>query len=149
LTVTGTVSAHISIVAGPHVESPETFISAARELSRAAQVLASSPPASALAFALLAGQSAELALKSFLLARGVSADELAPQFGHDLLKAWQGARARGLSVPDPPPQWFLTIASLHQKPHWIRYPRQNTILVFPPLAQCATDLAALVEMCAI
>lgn len=49
----------------------------------------------------LAAQGIEFALKSFLRARGVPAEDLSARIGHSLLDALQEALARGLAVPPP------------------------------------------------
>jgi len=47
----------------------------------------------------LAAQGIEFALKSFLRARGVPAEDLSSRIGHALLEALQEALARGLATP--------------------------------------------------
>lgn len=44
------------------------------------------------------GQIVELALKSFLLAKGLTATELKKNYGHDLAKLFHEAEARGISM---------------------------------------------------
>lgn len=49
----------------------------------------------------LTAQGIEFALKSFLRARGVSAEDLSARIGHALQEALQEALARGLATPPP------------------------------------------------
>lgn len=73
------------------------------------------------AFAYLAAQSLEAALKCLLSRAGVSTKRMKNVLRHDLESLWREALSRSVPLEDPPPRWCATLNSGHDKPHVFRY----------------------------
>jgi hypothetical protein len=126
--------------------SPSSLLAVARELSAAVSTLAlHAQQGSARARALLAAHSVELSLKSFLLSRGWSEDQV-HRLGHNLLKAWSAARAAGLPLDPEPPYWCQLLQTVHDSPYFGRYPPANSGLVTPNAAELSLRIEELISL---
>ena len=109
-----------------------TFLGHSEHLAHAA--LSLDVPQFGLARSLLLGQSVELSLKAWILAKrlspGIDAKEAVScvriQFGHDLRELWNAAIADGLALDVTPPRWFEFLAVTHDRPYQLRYPTTAT-----------------------
>jgi hypothetical protein len=124
----------------------DAFLLTATELMRGATVLAAAPPSeSKWAFALVAGQILECALKAFLAKKtGLPEKDLRQKFGHDLSKLWTQAANLGLPIGNMPP-WATTLNSLHESPYHLRYPMKVNALVFPNTHETESGLRSLID----
>ena len=82
------------------------------------------------AFGFLASHSLELALKSFLLNKGLAQKEL-KKIGHDLVKSWDHSVKLGLPIDSTVPKWCELLNNAHSKQFLFRYSETNTGLVTP------------------
>jgi hypothetical protein len=107
----------------------DTYLAAATGLMRGATVLATAPQSeSGWAFALVAGQILECALKAFLLKAGVTEKALKKRgVRHSLSKLWAEAAHRSLPIGDLP-QWADRLSGLHDFPYYLRYPAGLNVL---------------------
>ncbi len=97
-------------------------------------------------------QGIEFALKSYLRARGVSAEDLSARMGHSLLDALQEALARGLRPPPPRVLRAIQLIAPHHRDdqfHYLgarfgEYPDLAPLLAAGAwiLAQIAADVVA-------
>ena len=76
--------------------TPRGLLIFAEEFMRAAEAVEKLCPEDRLPRYYLFGHTLELALKAFLLAEGVSLDDLKRKFGHDLLRLAKEANSLGL-----------------------------------------------------
>jgi hypothetical protein len=121
-------------------------LAGARELSASLSTLVQhAQGSSARATALLAAHCVELSLKSFLLSRGWSEDEVL-KLGHDLNEAWLAARAAGLPLDPEPPYWYQLLQTVHDYPYFGRYPPANSGLVTPNAAELQVRIAELISL---
>jgi hypothetical protein len=81
-------------------------------------------------------QSSELALKSFLVLKGVPLEDLAKRqlFGHDLRKCLSGARSFGFAAPALPAIWFDSLNDLYGDDKRLQYFLSNGGSLPPLLA---------------
>src|SRR5262245_52004010 len=74
---------------------------------------------------ILVFHAVELGLKAFLIRQGVAEEDLRrPPYGHDLVKLYEDAKARGLSLQSPEADakvWLEWINEWHNKGVRIRY----------------------------
>jgi hypothetical protein len=124
--------------------SAHSLLAGAREFSRALGVLARHD-IPIRATALVAAQSVELALKSYLLARGFS-QAAVERLRHSLKKAWVKAAAAGLPVEPLPPPWCQLLDSMHDDPYMGRYPPENSGLVAPNPQQMDAEVNRLIDL---
>jgi len=109
-----------------------TYLGHSEHLAQAA--LSLDVPKFGLARSLLLGQSVELSLKAWILAKrlstGIDVKEAVSrvriQFGHDLNELWNAAIADGLAFDATPPSWFEFLAVAHDRPYHLRYPTSFT-----------------------
>jgi hypothetical protein len=97
--------------------------------------------------ALIAAQSVELALKSYLLSQGWPQKKV-EKVGHNLTKAWAAAAGAGLSIDPEPPAWGQLLQSMHDDPYFLRYPPVNSGLVSPNARELQTRVDSLIELVA-
>jgi hypothetical protein len=122
-------------------------LAGARELAAAIATLAQYAHESwAHARALLAAHCVELSLKSFLLSRGWSEDQLLKKLRHNLAKAWSAARAAGLPLDPEPPYWCQLLQTVHDSPYFGGYPPANTIVVTPNAAELTIRIPELISL---
>jgi hypothetical protein len=152
------VGEHLEPITGPitATEEPDgvaqvplhdAYFTAAEAFMRGALLLADAPPSDAApALALLSGQILECSLKAFLAKAGEMEDELRQKaFRHNVLALWKRAETKGLRIGAIPPQWAVTLDSLHNKPYYLRYASGLHGWVLPNAQQMMSDLKHLVE----
>lgn len=100
------------------------------------------------AFAYLASHSLELLLKSYLLSVGDDEDKL-QEISHNLERAWQRAKGKGLGIEKTTPQWCSTLNSAYNRPFLLRYARDNTAIVVPNPKQLIVDLEVVLKVVAV
>lgn len=110
-------------------------------LEGAATIASAKTPLPLAPFAALASHSLELVLKSYLVAKGLSEDQL-KAIGHNLERAWNRCRSNGLNLDSIVPRWVLIMNSGHEKPFHFRYARENTGIVVPNAEQLIVELRA-------
>lgn len=145
------ITGYFSITEQPDTVTPvaphEAYLAAATELMRGAWWLADAPPSdSAAALALLSGQILECSLKAFLSKVGVTENELKNVLRHNLSALWERAKTEGLPISAILPEWAATLNSLHDKPHYLRYPMGLHGWVLPKAQQMTSELRNLLEM---
>ena len=126
--------------------SAHSLLVGAQELSVAVATLVQHARGSARATNLLAAHCVELSLKSFLLSRGWSEDQLRAKVRHDLIQAWSAAREAGLSLDPEPPYWCQLLQTVHDDPYFGRYPPANSGLVTPNPDELQARLKELVAL---
>jgi hypothetical protein len=123
----------------------ESYLLAAQGFSRGVELLAKGDARLLFACAFLGGQTLECVLKSYLAHAGVPVPQLARKpLGHDLEALWLDASARGLNISVQPPQWCVTLNSLHDDPYRLRYPMGLHGFVFPEMLAMTAGLDSLV-----
>jgi hypothetical protein len=146
--VTGTISAAEQPDGVAQVPLYDAYFTAAEAFMRGALLLSDAPPSDAApALALLSGQILECSLKAFLAKVGVTEDELKQKaLRHNLLALWKrAAETKGLPMDAIPPQWAVTLDSLHNEPYHLRYAKGLHGWVLPNAQQMMSDLKHLVE----
>lgn len=121
----------------------QSFGATARHLFRGAETLVEHRGDS-VAVAFLAGQALESALKSCLLAQGMTVDEL-KKLGHRLLDLWRKAAGTGLAVPPAPPYWVERLNEGHSAPFAYRYPQDVHGVITPGSEQTIAGLRDILE----
>jgi len=121
-----------------------SLLAGAREFARALSVLARHD-VPIRATALVAAQSVELTLKSYLLSRGFS-QAAVEHLRHSLKNAWVKAAAAGLAVEPLPPPWCQLLDSMHDDPYMVRYPPENSGLVAPNPQQMEAEVGRLIDL---
>ena len=110
----------------------EGYMVSARGLSPSLPLLASAGPDHLRAWALVGGFIVECALKAFLSHQGIPEHELKKRpLGHNLEALWDRSVGCGLNIQLPTPQWCITLNSLHDQPHHLRYQSKVHGLAFP------------------
>lgn len=129
---------------GHHPLSPTTLLRGARDFHASLCVLAAGPRPPAAVTDLLAAHCVEIGLKAFLLQIGESEEGL-KCVGHNLEKAWRRAQKGGLAVAADPPQWCRTLSSAQDWRFLARYPRVNSGIVAPAMADLVRDIDNLLD----
>jgi HEPN domain-containing protein len=108
------------------------------------QVLAQSSAPVARACALLAAQTLECALKSYLSHKGVPESVLKERpLRHDLEALWKEAVDQGAPLTSQF-KWLGLLNTLHNTPYRGRYPTKQGGLVSPPRKPVASELQGIV-----
>jgi hypothetical protein len=137
------------------VSDSAVLLYSAREMMKGVHVLAQSD--AQVACALLAGQTLECVLKSYLAHKGIATDKLIG-FGHDLVRLWESAAAYGLTLDPKPPQWCTELHGLYagyppgQKPrrpdrpaYYLRYPTKQHGFLLKPISSMTSELQSVVD----
>jgi len=126
-------------------EDEATLYSLATEFLSAANILLNTPPTElghSVVTYYLAGHSAELFLKSYLFKKGITADELAKQYGHSLKLLIK--KSRGLGLPEQcSTENIEKLGNIYTKKR-TEY-RQNKVTYFPPLDLLVAETGLLKE----
>jgi hypothetical protein len=119
----GSDLARFLIASGNHPVTSASLFGAACEYCQAALILAADSFTPLAAFGHVVSLSIELGLKSYLLFRDVSEEELR-QIGHDLERALRECVGRGLELKFPD-AWLELLNSQYDRPYISRYQREN------------------------
>jgi len=128
----------------PHDSSPHSLLVGATDFHRSANILAANLPISAHSFAVVCAHAVELALKSYLLFKGVPENKLKNDPGHNLATAWSQAAQLGLPVGATHPDWLEKLDSVHAAPYLGRYPCVNTGIVLPSAPKLVGEIKSLI-----
>jgi hypothetical protein len=106
--------------------SVESLLEGAKGYLSALETLAKHPAKQLVEpIGLLASQALELALKAVLLHGGWTERQLISTVGHDLKKAWEEAKKKGLKISWEH-RFSVDVLSLsHNSPYLFRYPREK------------------------
>lgn len=130
-----------------HPLTPQILLGAASSLVRSVECLV--PIAKTVevwGIALLSAHATEIILKAFLIANGVTEEQLEQKIRHHLGKAWRNASSLGLDIPSEPPRWCNLLDKVHDWPHFLRYPPTNTGMILPNLNDLSANLRGLHEL---
>ena len=97
------------------------------------------------AFGFLVSHSLELALKAYLLKKGMGEANL-KSIGHSLVKAWSKSVGYGLPLVTPVPRWCELLDSAHSSPFLFRYARTNTGIVTPAQQESHSGLNKVLDI---
>jgi len=123
LELSKTMPAHYPIYHCEALERAEAFYDAFRQLRPRNRIVDAWPR-----YFLLC-HTVELALKSFLAARGVTESKLRTAFGHKIDALMREAISRGLKIGVLAASEIMQLHEAHNK-HWPRYPHQECRPVF-------------------
>lgn len=127
--------------------SAERLLDGAQGYYDSLELLSKSPSqASVDAIGLLASHSLEIALKAFLLMKGLEEKQLSKDIGHNLEAAWIKAVQNGLPIETEPPYWVKLLALGHDFPYLYRYPQENTAIGIPPTDELVPNLNGLIRL---
>ena len=130
-----------------HPLTPHSLLGAASSLVRSVEYLVLNvKDVEVWGIALLSAHALEIILKAFLVANGVTEDELIWRVGHNLDKAWREASSRGLGISKDPSRWCNLLDGAHDSPYVLRYPPTNTGMVLPNLNDLSSNLRELYEL---
>lgn len=116
---------------GHHSPTDLTLYRGSLNFFRATDILISSnETCPADVFGFLVSHSLELALKAYLLKKGLDEANI-KSIGHSLVKAWYKSVEYGLTLENPVPSWCELLDSAHRSPSLFRYARTNTGIVTP------------------
>jgi hypothetical protein len=134
---------------GYFADQISVFLLHAHELSRAAATL--EIPRFGLSRSLLLGQSLELTLKAWNIARlhdtgtpiSTAIESVRKTYGHDIGQLWRAAISLGLSLEEHMPHWVDLLSAAHGRPYPNRYPGCSDAFRVPSGAECmwVTQLA--------
>lgn len=115
-----------------HDASPTGYFRVALEFAKGAQLVWAYPPTVLVpVIGANMAQSAELALRAFLLSKMPTKEVRGVSSWHDLERLWTQAAARGLPIDAMVPRWCCVLNAGHGDPYLYRYPQEGTGAVIP------------------
>jgi len=127
------------------VSPPHGYVARARSFAEAARILSHHQATDVMPFLFCCGQATEVALKAFLVLKGVQESTFSNNPGHDLTKAWALAVQHGAPISSTPPQWCTLINAEHSAPYASRYPRANRLMGLPDVTVALNGIDSLIE----
>ena len=133
---------------------PFTYLGVAEAMLAGAQTLATSPPGSAMALALVCSHVLECLLKASLTRsrpkphskKKAEAEVTKSHKRHNLAWLWTAASRRGLAITRLPPPWVKRLSEVHAHPYYLRYSTGVHGVVLPGTEPMVSELAALAEL---
>ncbi len=113
------------------ISHPHGYVARAKIFACAARVLSEHHKTDFTPYLFCLGHATEVALKGFLVLKGVKERTFPRNPGHDLVKGWHQAVALGAPIPPNPPQWCELVNVPHSAPYDARYPRANLLMGLP------------------
>lgn len=143
ITGTASIAEEDDVVAPPG--PPHTYFGVAQSMMPGVTILAAASPSPPLALCHIAAHVLECLLKAYLSKDGSDAEVRNPKVHHDLDALWGMAFARGLRVPQSPPEWVDRLSGLHKRPYHLRYSTEVHGIVSPSPEPMASELRNLLE----
>ena len=140
--MTATGNATFSPLTSGTESRAQGYLAAARYLFLGVKALSMASREVAPACALLAGQSLECALKSFLSRNNFSEPQLR-SIGHNLEDLWKASSTLGWGLSVSPPAWCVILNQTYSRPFHVRYPLEINAFQTPELEAMAVELGAL------
>ena len=102
---------------------------------------------------MLLSHAFECTLKAYLFHSGMTKRQLQNTEGlngesvnHNLEWLWREAVERGLQVDMQPPDWCARLNELHNRPYYLRYPSEDTMLiVYPDGGTAMSELKTIID----
>jgi hypothetical protein len=113
------------------ISHPQGYVARAKSFATAARLLHEHQKSDFTPYLFCVGHATEVALKGFLMLKGIKEITFPRNPGHDLVKAWRLAVSLGAPIAADPPQWCELINVLHSAPYDARYPRTNLLMGLP------------------
>ena len=130
------------------ISHPHGYVARAKSFATAARILSEHHRSDFTPYLFCIGHATEVALKGFLVLKGVEESTFPRNPGHDLVKGWRLAVALGAPINANPPQWCDLVNVPHSAPYDSRYPRANLLMGLPNptvALKGIDDLVAVIE----
>lgn len=114
-----------------NISPPSGYLARAKSFAVAARLLHQHQTSDFTPYLFCVGHATEVALKGFLVLRGINESTFPKNPGHDLVKAWKLALSHGAPIASDPPQWCELVNKQHSAPYDARYPKANLLMGLP------------------